>query len=161
MIFGIVRLNWLESSIVKLLYVFVISEKIVIKEQFPGIEQALHIAPSFNSLYFEDKEVPIDPRSEGFKLITRIQDEAHRFAITYHKSLRSEQQVKSVLDEIPGIGPARRKALMRHFASVAEIAAASVEALSAVDGISEAQAKTVYAYFHPEEQMQAVTGGES
>ncbi|MBR0092307.1 MAG: excinuclease ABC subunit UvrC [Lachnospiraceae bacterium] len=111
-------------------------------------------------LYFEDKEVPIDPRSEGFKLITRIQDEAHRFAITYHKSLRSEQQVKSVLDEIPGIGPARRKALMRHFASVAEIAAASAEALAEVDGISEAQAKTVYDYFHPAEAKQAVTGGE-
>ena len=59
-------------------------------------------------------ELPIDTRSEGFKLITRIQDEAHRFAIEYHRSLRSKTQVKSVLDDIPGVGPARRKALMRH-----------------------------------------------
>ena len=68
-------------------------------------------------LYYHNIELPIDTHSEGFKLITRIQDEAHRFAIEYHRSLRSKTQVRSVLDDIPGVGPARRKALMRHFKS--------------------------------------------
>ncbi|MBQ6734911.1 MAG: excinuclease ABC subunit UvrC [Lachnospiraceae bacterium] len=101
-------------------------------------------------LYFEDREVPVDIRSEAFKLITRIQDEAHRFAITYHKSLRSKAQVRSVLEDIKGVGPERRKALMRHFSSTEEIGKASVEELSAVEGISESQAKTIFAFFHPE-----------
>ena len=78
-------------------------------------------------LYYHNIELPIDTHSEGFKLITRIQDEAHRFAIEYHRSLRSKTQVKSVLDDIPGVGPARRKALMRHFKSLEEIRQASVE----------------------------------
>ena len=69
-------------------------------------------------LYYHNVEIPIDRNSEGFKLITRIQDEAHRFAIEYHRSLRSKDQVKSVLDGIPGVGPARRKALMRCFSSI-------------------------------------------
>ena len=77
-------------------------------------------------LYFHNEEIPIDRDSEGFKLITRIQDEAHRFAIEYHRSLRSKSQVKSVLDEIPGVGPARRKALMHHFKSIEEIKNADV-----------------------------------
>ncbi len=81
-------------------------------------------------LYFNNVELPIDTRSEGFKLITRVQDEAHRFAVEYHRSLRSKAQVKSVLDEIPGVGPARRKALMRHFKSIEEIKAAEVEELA-------------------------------
>ncbi len=81
-------------------------------------------------LYYNNLELPIDTRSEGFKLITRIQDEAHRFAIEYHRSLRSKAQVKSVLDGIPGVGPVRRKALMRHFKSIEEIRAASVEELA-------------------------------
>ena len=72
-------------------------------------------------LYYHNIELPIDTHSEGFKLITRIQDEAHRFAIEYHRSLRSKTQVRSVLDDIPGVGPARRKALMRHFKSLEEI----------------------------------------
>ena len=80
-------------------------------------------------LYYHNIELPIDTHSEGFKLITRIQDEAHRFAIEYHRSLRSKTQVKSVLDDIPGVGPARRKALMRHFKSLEEIRQASVEEL--------------------------------
>ena len=83
-------------------------------------------------LYFNNVELPIDTRSEGFKLITRVQDEAHRFAVEYHRSLRSKAQVKSVLDEIPGVGPARRKALMRHFKSIEEIKAAEVEELAAL-----------------------------
>ncbi|MDE5951009.1 MAG: excinuclease ABC subunit UvrC, partial [Acetatifactor sp.] len=80
-------------------------------------------------LYYNNVEIPIDTRSEGFKLITRIQDEAHRFAIEYHRSLRSKAQVKSQLDDIPGVGPARRKALMRHFKSLEEIKAAQVKEL--------------------------------
>ena len=78
-------------------------------------------------LYFHNVELPIDRNSEAFKLITRVQDEAHRFAIEYHRSLRSKDQVKSVLDEIPGVGPARRKALMKSFPSIYEIRDATAE----------------------------------
>ena len=92
-------------------------------------------------------EIPIDTHSEGFKLVTRIQDEAHRFAIEYHRSLRSKAQVKSVLDEIPGVGPARRKALMRHFRSINEIKEASVEKLCEVQEIPEHVAKQIYDFF--------------
>lgn len=101
-------------------------------------------------LYYQNVEIPIDTHSEGFKLITRIQDEAHRFAIEYHRSLRSKAQVKSVLDEIPGVGPARRKALMRHFGSIREIKEASVEKLCEVPEISEHIAEQIYAYFRQE-----------
>ena len=72
-------------------------------------------------LYYHNVEIPIDRGSEGFKLITRIQDEAHRFAIEYHRSLRSKEQVHSVLDDIPDIGPARRKALMKKYQSLEAI----------------------------------------
>ena len=98
-------------------------------------------------LYYRNVEIPIDTHSEGFKLITRIQDEAHRFAIEYHRSLRSKAQVKSVLDEIPGIGPARRKALMRHFGSINEVREASVEQLCEVPEIPEHIARQIYAFF--------------
>ena len=81
-------------------------------------------------LYYNNIEIPIDTHSEGFKLITRIQDEAHRFAIEYHRSLRSKGQVHSILDDIPGIGPARRKDLMKHFPSIEEIKAATWRARS-------------------------------
>ena len=101
-------------------------------------------------LYYQNVEIPIDTHSEGFKLITRIQDEAHRFAIEYHRSLRSKAQVKSVLDEIPGVGPARRKALMRHFGSIREIKEASVEKLCEVPEIPEHIAEQIYAYFRQE-----------
>lgn len=99
-------------------------------------------------LYFHNEEIPIDRDSEGFKLITRIQDEAHRFAIEYHRSLRSKSQVKSVLDEIPGVGPARKKALMRHFKSIAEVRNADVETLSSLDEIPENIAEDIYRFFH-------------
>ena len=99
-------------------------------------------------LYYNNKELPIDTRSEAFKLITRIQDEAHRFAIEYHRSLRSKSQVKSSLDDIPGIGPARRKALMRSFKSIDEIREASIEELSSVPEIPETVAKQIYDFFH-------------
>ena len=99
-------------------------------------------------LYYNNEEIPIDTHSEGFKLITRIQDEAHRFAIEYHRSLRSKEQVRSVLDEIPGVGPARRKALMRHFKSLEDIKNAGVEELKKVPEISESQAEEIYRFFH-------------
>ena len=98
-------------------------------------------------LYFNNQEIPIDRNSEGFKLITRIQDEAHRFAIEYHRSLRSKSQVKSVLDEIPGVGPARRKALMRHFKSIEEIKNAEVDTLSGVEEIPLNVARDIYNFF--------------
>lgn len=98
-------------------------------------------------LYYQNVEIPIDTHSEGFKLVTRIQDEAHRFAIEYHRSLRSKAQVKSVLDEIPGVGPARRKALMCHFRSINEIKEASVEKLCEVQEIPEHVAKQIYDFF--------------
>ncbi len=99
-------------------------------------------------LYYNNEEIPIDHRSEGFKLITRIQDEAHRFAIEYHRSLRGKSQVKSVLDDIPGVGPARRKALMRHFASLEEIRKADVETLCRIPGINRRSAAEIYNFFH-------------
>lgn len=98
-------------------------------------------------LYFNNVELPIDTRSEGFKLITRIQDEAHRFAIEYHRSLRSKVQVQSSLDQIPGVGPARRKALMRHFKSMEEIKNADVETLSQVPEIPTHIAEDIYRFF--------------
>lgn len=99
-------------------------------------------------LYYENREIPIDRSSEGFKLITRIQDEAHRFAIEYHRSLRGKAQVKSVLDEIPGVGPARRKALMRHFKSIEEMKDADVETLAKVEEIPVHVAESIYRFFH-------------
>jgi len=99
-------------------------------------------------LYYNNAEVPIDTHSEGFRLITRIQDEAHRFAVEYHRSLRSKTQVRSVLDDIPGIGPARRKALLLHFKDIDHIRNASAEDLAAVSGMNSAAAKAVYDHFH-------------
>ena len=98
-------------------------------------------------LYYHNIELPIDTHSEGFKLITRIQDEAHRFAIEYHRSLRSKTQVKSVLDDIPGVGPARRKALMRHFKSLEEIRQATVEELMEIPEMNERTAQEIVAFF--------------
>lgn len=98
-------------------------------------------------LYYHNVEIAIDTRSEGFKLITRIQDEAHRFAIEYHRSLRSTNQVKSVLDDIPGVGPARRKALMRSFRSIEELRKASVEELARVPEIPEHVAQEIHRFF--------------
>ena len=103
-------------------------------------------------LYFNNKEIEIDRRSEGFKLITRIQDEAHRFAIEYHRSLRSKAQVKSVLDEIPGVGPTRRKALMKHFTSMEEIKQAEFETLLEAEGMNRAAAQSVYDFFHNQDK---------
>ena len=99
-------------------------------------------------LYYNNEEIPIDRHSEGFKLITRIQDEAHRFAIEYHRSLRSKAQVHSVLDDIEGIGETRRKALMRRYQSLAKIREASIEDLALTESMNERAAKQVYDFFH-------------
>ena len=99
-------------------------------------------------LYYNNVEIPVDRHSEGFKLITRVQDEAHRFAIEYHRSLRSKKQVNSVLDDIEGIGPVRRKALMKHFLDIDKIRTASVSELMETDGITENVAQNIYKYFH-------------
>ena len=99
-------------------------------------------------LYYNNVEIPVDTRSEGFKLITRIQDEAHRFAIEYHRSLRSRAQTESRLDQIPGVGPARRKALMRTFRSMQELRSADVDALASIPEIPRREAQQIYDYFH-------------
>ncbi len=99
-------------------------------------------------LYYENVEIPIDTHSEGFKLITRIQDEAHRFAIEYHRSLRSKEQVHSVLDDIEGIGPSRRKALMKKYQSLDAIKEATIEDLMDTESMNEKAAQSVYAFFH-------------
>lgn len=99
-------------------------------------------------LYYNNVEIPIDRHSEAFKLITRIQDEAHRFAIEFHRKLRSQGQVHSILDEIKGIGPTRRKALMKHFANIDEIRNASIEELKSLPSMNEKSAKEVYSFFH-------------
>lgn len=99
-------------------------------------------------LYYNNVEIPISKTSECFKLITRIQDEAHRFAIEYHRSLRQKGQVHSVLDDIEGIGPARRKALLRHFKEIEAIQNATVEEMAAIDSMNLAAAQKVYEFFH-------------
>ena len=99
------------------------------------------------AVFFEEEEIAIDKTSEAFRLVTRIQDEAHRFAIEYHRSLRSKTQVRSILEDIPGIGPTRRKALMRHFGDINKIREASVEELKQVDSMNESAAESVYHFF--------------
>jgi len=99
-------------------------------------------------LYYQNVEIPIDRNSESFKLITRIQDEAHRFAITFHRQLRSQGQVHSILDDIPGVGPARRKDLMRHFENIEAIKNATVEQLKELPSMNEKSAQDVYNFFH-------------
>ena len=99
-------------------------------------------------LYYNNLEIPIDTRSEAFKLITRIQDETHRFAIEYHRSLRNKKEVKSILDDIPGVGPSRRKALMLYFKSIEAIREADVDQLLKVTSINEKVAKDIYKFFH-------------
>ena len=99
-------------------------------------------------IYFHNIELPIDRDSEGFRLVTRIQDEAHRFAIEYHRSLRSKEQVHSVLDDIPGIGPTRRKALMKSFQTLEDIKSATEEELAEVEGMNSRSARQVFEFFH-------------
>ncbi|HJB95191.1 MAG TPA: excinuclease ABC subunit UvrC [Candidatus Mediterraneibacter intestinigallinarum] len=99
-------------------------------------------------LYYHNQEIPIDRSSEAFRLITRIQDEAHRFAIEYHRQLRGKGQVHSILDDIEGIGPARRKALMRRYLSLDEIKKASKDELAEIPSMNEKAAEAVYKFFH-------------
>ena len=103
-------------------------------------------------LLFNDREIPMDIHSECFKFVTRVQDEVHRFAIEYHRSLRSKAQVHSVLDDIPGIGPKRRKALMKYFESIDDIKNASVEEISKVDEIPVNVAQDIYDFFRRNEK---------
>jgi len=105
-------------------------------------------------LYFRNVELPIDTHSEGFKLITRIQDEAHRFAIEYHRSLRSKAQTHSVLDEIKGIGPARRKALLRAFGSAEAVRDAGLDQLAHAPSMDARSARSVWDFFHPAESAE-------
>ena len=98
-------------------------------------------------LYYNGEEMPIDTHSEGFHLITRIQDEAHRFAIEYHRSLRTKAQVHSVLDEIPGVGPARRKALMKSFASIDELKKATAQEIATSAALPLSVSEGIVAYF--------------
>ena len=100
-------------------------------------------------LFYRERELPVEQHSEGFYLMTRIQDEVHRFAIEYHRSLRSKVQVKSILDDIPGIGEKRRKALMRRFKTIERVREATVEELAQVDTMNEKAAQSVYGFFHP------------
>ncbi len=99
-------------------------------------------------LYYKNVELPIDIHSEAFRLITRIQDEAHRFAITFHRQLRGKGQVHSILDDIPGVGPARRKELMKHFENIDAIKQASVEELQKLPSMNKKSAEDVYKFFH-------------
>ncbi len=107
-------------------------------------------------LYYNNAEIPIDRHSEGFRLIIRIQDEAHRFAIEYHRSLRGKSQVKSVLDDIPGIGDTRRKALLRHFKTLEAIRDAEVEELLKAPGMNRAASESVYEFFRKEAEHKTV-----
>lgn len=99
-------------------------------------------------LYYNNIEIPIDTKSEGFHLITRIQDETHRFAIEYHRSLRGKAQTHSILDDIPGVGESRRRALMKKYASLDEVKEASVDELAALPSMNKGAAQAVYDFFH-------------
>ena len=104
-------------------------------------------------LIYEDREYIMDRGGEPFKLITRIQDETHRFAIEYHRQLRSKGQVRSILDDIPGIGPKRRLSLIRRFKSVEAIKEADIDELLEAEGMNRASAAAVREFFHPEEKQ--------
>ena len=106
-------------------------------------------------LYYHNEELPLDDHSEGFLLITRMQDEAHRFAITYHRSLRGKRNLASVLDDIPGVGEKRKKNLLKHFGSFSKIREASVEELAQVDGIHQTVAEEIYNYLRTHQDLQA------
>jgi len=103
-------------------------------------------------LYYNNIEIPIDTRSEGFHLITRIQDETHRFAIEYHRSLRGKAQTRSVLDDIPGVGGARRRTLMKHYGSLEALKQAEVEELAKLPSMNRSAAQAVYDFFHAKEE---------
>jgi excinuclease ABC subunit C len=101
-------------------------------------------------LYYNNEEIPIDTKSEGFHLITRIQDETHRFAIEYHRSLRGKAQTHSILDDIPGIGETRRRTLMKQYGSLEALKEAEIEELAKLPSMNRAAAQAVYEFFHKE-----------
>ena len=103
---------------------------------------------STRGLYYNNVEIPIDKHSEGFKLITRVQDEAHRFAITYHRSLRDKRTLHSILDDIPNVGEKRRRALLMKFGSVDNIKKATIEELLDTQSIDKKSAQSIYNYFN-------------
>jgi excinuclease ABC subunit C len=111
-------------------------------------------------LYYNNEEVPIDTHSEGFHLITRIQDEAHRFAIEYHKSLRSKEQVHSILDDIPDVGAARKRVLVSHFENLDEIRDADIETLKALPSMNEKAAESIWRFFHKNEDKEEEHEGQ-
>ena len=108
------------------------------------------LAKRFEEIYLPDRQDPIrlDRHSEALRLIQRLRDEAHRFAITHHKKLRGQAAVRSRLESIPGVGPARRRALLTHFRNMDQIAAASVEQLLEAPGMTRPTAEAVYRAFH-------------
>ena len=112
-------------------------------------------------LLFNDKEVNLPRTSEGFKLVTRIQDEVHRFALEYHRKLRANVQVQSVLDDIPGIGPTRRKALLQHYKNIEAIRAAEISDLAIAPSMNQKSAEAVYNFFHNSDIIQKNVGGAS
>lgn len=145
---------YLKSLAMTMDPVFQIGKNCVTPEVTAAVSEALEARELIDhhrtrGLYFDNIEIPIDTNSEGFRLITRIQDEAHRFAIEYHRSLRSKEQVHSVLDDIPGIGERRRKALMRRYRSIEGIRDATVEELAETESMNIGSAKQVYEFFHP------------
>lgn len=103
-------------------------------------------------IYYQNVELPVDTHSDGFHLITRIQDEAHRFAIEYHKNLRGKKEIRSILEDIPGIGEKRRRALMHQFGDIEAIKKASKEELGQAEGMNTAAAAAVYEFFRPEKK---------
>ena len=103
-------------------------------------------------LYYNNEEIIFAPNSEAFLLVTRIQDEAHRFAIEYHRSLRAKGQVHSVLDDIKGVGPKRRKELMKYFKDLGQIKTATVTELLNVPGMNQSTAESIYGFFHDSKQ---------
>jgi len=104
--------------------------------------------------YMEGREpFQLPPRDPVLYFLQRLRDEAHRFAITTHRNARSKKITTSELDEIPGIGAARKKALLLHFGSAREVKGAGLKDLEAVDGINRATARAVYAFFHPGVRM--------
>ena len=112
------------------------------------------LAKRLEEIFLPDREesILLDRKSPALHLIQRVRDEAHRFGITHHRDLRQKAGMHSTLEDIPGVGATRRRALLTHFKSVANIAAATPEALCEVEGIGKAQAKAIWAYYHPEEK---------
>ena len=99
-------------------------------------------------IYYKGRELIMEKDNQLFQMITRIQDESHRFALAYHQKLRGKSSFSSILDEIPGIGATRKNALLRHFRGLEGIKKASLEELKRVESMNERVAKSVYDYFN-------------